>query len=152
MYEYVCMFVYLYVMYVHSESITTHHITQIISGAVPGKYLQANMDSLVKVILFVIEFILPCLLKTTIWIILLIDGFLMFFSATGSSASLWGLWRLRRRISLSFRYCCWRIILLLKLDPIKSNSLKQLSIYQDKNIFIYLFHCTEDLTLSLINF
>jgi len=54
MYVYVCMFVYLYVMYVHSDSITTHHITQIISGAVPGKYLQANMDSLVKVILFVI--------------------------------------------------------------------------------------------------
>ena len=77
---YVCMnVVYLYVMYVYSESITTHHITQIISGAVPGKYLQANMDSLVKVILFVIEFILPCLLKTTIWIILLIDGFIMFF-------------------------------------------------------------------------
>ena len=89
MYMYVCMnVVYLYVMYVYSESITTHHITQIISGAVPGKYLQANMDSLVKVILFVIEFILPCLLKTTIWIILLIDGFLMFFSATGSSAPL----------------------------------------------------------------
>ncbi len=69
MYVYVCMFVYLYVL------ITAHHIIQIISGAVPGKYLQANMDSLVKVILFVIEFILPCLLKTTIWIILLIDGF-----------------------------------------------------------------------------
>ena len=73
------MFVYLYVMYVHSDSITTHHISQIISGAVPGKYLQANMDSLVKVILFVIEFILPCLLKTTIWIILLIDGFFLCF-------------------------------------------------------------------------
>ena len=54
MYMYVCMnVVYLYVTYVFSESITTHHISQIISGAVPGKYLQANMDSLVKVILFV---------------------------------------------------------------------------------------------------
>ena len=144
MFIFVCLYIFMLCTFI---VIPSQHITQIISGAVPGKYLQANMDSLVKVILFVIAAMSYNMDHFTNWWF----SYVLFCDREFRS--------LMRVMTPSKKNLIILSILLLAdhfAPQIRSDKSKQLLIYQDKNIFIYLFiylfHCTEDLTLSLINF